>query len=163
MSAKNRRMMLIWNAKLSRPSGSLVFLMECPRSFLSLLISLDVRPLFFVGAENDQTLRHLVAEKFGFRLDGKWKKHSSGMCSIYLNDVKKLFANNCQLFSEIIALLVQNVSGSLLPDRLARISHLLAFLVDCWAFVDHNLHSSFMFISPSGISKRITLRDMFGS
>ena len=61
-------------------------------------------PTIFVGAENDQTLRHLVAEKFGFRLDGKWKKHSSGMCSIYLDDVKKLFANNCQLFSEIISI-----------------------------------------------------------
>ena len=46
--SKNRRMMLIWNAKLSRPSGSSVFLMECPRSFLSLLISLDVRPLFLL-------------------------------------------------------------------------------------------------------------------
>ena len=31
-------------------------------------------PTIFVGAENDQTLRHLVAEKFGFRLDGKMEK-----------------------------------------------------------------------------------------
>ena len=61
-------------------------------------------PTIFVGAENDQTLRHLVAEKHGFRLDGKWKKHPSGMCSIYLDDVKKLFANNCQFFSEIISI-----------------------------------------------------------
>ena len=62
------------------------------------------QPTIFVGAENDQTLRHLVAEKHGFRLDGKWKKHPSGMCSIYLDDVKKLFAKNCQLFSEIISI-----------------------------------------------------------
>ena len=62
------------------------------------------QPTIFVGAENDQTLRHLVAEKHGFRLDGKWKKHPSGMCSIYLDDVKKLFANNCQLLSEIISI-----------------------------------------------------------
>ena len=62
-----------------------------------------------------------------------------------------------------LALLVLNVSGFLLPGRLAKTSHLQAFLVDCWAFVDHNLLSSFMSILPSGISKRIILRDMSGS
>ena len=49
------------------------------------------QPAIFVGAECDQTLRHLVSEKHGFRMDGQWKKHPSGMSSIYIDDVKKLF------------------------------------------------------------------------
>ena len=49
------------------------------------------QPTIFVGAECDQTLGHLVAEKHGFRLDGQWRKHPSGMSSIYIDDVKKLF------------------------------------------------------------------------
>ena len=48
------------------------------------------QPAIFVGAECDQALRHLVAEKHGFRLDGQWRKHPSGMSSIYIDHVKKL-------------------------------------------------------------------------
>ena len=121
------------------------------------------QPTIFVGAENDQSLRHLVAEKHGFRLDGKWKKHPSGMCSIYLDDVKKLFPIIVSFSVKSLASLALNVSGFLLRGRLAKTSHLQASLVDYWAFVDHNLLSSFMSILPSGISKRIIPRDMSGS
>ena len=62
------------------------------------------QPAIFVGAECDQTLRHLVAEKHGFRLDGQWRKHPSGMSSIYIDDVKKLFADGCKILSQIISI-----------------------------------------------------------
>ena len=62
------------------------------------------QPAIFVGAECDQTLRHLVAEKHGFRLDGQWKKHLSGMSSIYIDDVRKLFADGCKILSQMISI-----------------------------------------------------------
>ena len=65
---------------------------------------LGVQPNFFIAAECDQVLRHLVAEKHGFRLDGKWSRHPSGMISIYIDDVKKLFSCKCKLLSEMISI-----------------------------------------------------------
>ena len=62
------------------------------------------QPAIFVGAECDQTLRHLVSEKHGFRMDGQWKKHPSGMSSIYIDDVKKLFADGCRILSQMISI-----------------------------------------------------------
>ena len=66
--------------------------------------TLGGQPTIFVGAECDQTLRHLVAEKHGFRLDGQWRKHPSGMSSIYIDDIKKLFVDGCKILSQIVCM-----------------------------------------------------------
>ena len=62
---------------------------------------LGAYPSVFIAVENDITLRQIVAEKHGFRKDGKWKKHASGMWSRYLCDVRNIVTAKLEFFGDI--------------------------------------------------------------
>ena len=113
------------DAEISAPVAAklvVISLFDGVGSILKIITErLRTTPCVYVAAENDPVLRHLVAEKYNFRHNNEWTTLASGTTALYLDDVKKLFARNWQVLSEIVSLAGQNckvlvVAGSPCQD-----------------------------------------------